>query len=135
LALLDTNVLLDIVTRDAQWAAWSLNAMEWAATEGPLFVNAVIYAELSIRYESLGAVDALIESVGAEFADVPKSAAFLAAEAFAQYRAVGGAKTGVLPDFFIGAHAQALDIPILTRDVRRYRTYFPSVRLIAPQMN
>ena len=135
MALLDTNVLLDIATRDAQWAMWSLSAIEQAATEGPLFVNAVIYAELSVRYASLNAVDALIESVGAGFADVPKRAAFLAAKAFAQYRTAGGAKTGVLPDFLIGAHATTLDIPLLTRDARRYRTYFPNLRLIAPHVN
>ncbi|MBX3569646.1 MAG: PIN domain-containing protein [Rhizobiaceae bacterium] len=135
MALLDTNILLDIATRDPQWAIWSLRAIEEAATEGPIFVSAVVYAELSIRYDSLKAVDALIESIGAEFSSMPKLASFLAAKAFVQYRAAGGARTGVSPDFFIGAHAAALDTPLLTRDARRYRTYFPDVRLISPQLN
>ncbi len=114
---------------------WSLNAVEAAAAAGPLYVNAIIYAELSVRYESPPAVDALILAVGAGFANLPKEAAFLAAKAFAAYREAGGAKSGVLPDFFIGAHAAVLEIPILTRDTRRYRTYFPDVRLIAPPVN
>lgn len=135
MALLDTNVILDLVTDDSEWFEWSLGAVEEAATEGPLFVSAVVYAELSIRYESQSAVDALIESVGAEFSDLPRRASFLAAKAFVRYREAGGARTGVLPDFFIGAHAAALDIPLLTRDARRYRTYFPNVRLITPQLN
>ena len=135
MALLDTNILLDIATSDASWALWSLSAVEAAAAQGPLYVNAVIYAELSIRYDTRADVDALLSAVGAEFAEMPKAGAFLAAKAFAGYRAAGGAKTGVLPDFFIGAHAAALDIPLITRDARRYRTYFPDVRLIAPNLN
>lgn len=133
--LVDTNILLDLATEDPQWASWSLSAVEAAAAEGALYVNAVIYAELSVRYSSAREVDEVIEGVGAQFLDIPRQAAFLAARAFAEYRAKGGAKTVLLPDFFIGAHAAALDVPILTRDVRRYKTYFPEVRLIAPQLN
>ncbi len=127
--------MLDIVTSDPAWLRWSLNAIEAAAAEGPLHVNAVIYAELSIRYESPAEVDQLMTDVGAEFAHMPPAGAFLAAKAFAGYRAAGGAKSGVLPDFFIGGHAAALGIPLVTRDARRYRTYFPDVRLIAPNLN
>lgn len=135
MALVDTNVLLDIATGDSTWLRWSLNAIEAAAAEGPLYVNAVIYAELSIRYEREAQVDHLMKTVGADFAHMPPAAAFLAATAFAGYRAAGGAKSGVLPDFFIGAHAATLGMPLLTRDARRYRTYFPDVRLISPNLN
>lgn len=135
MALLDTNVLLDIATGDPTWAVWSLRATEAAAAEGPLYVNSVIYAELAVRYERAAEVDELIKAVGAEFAHIPPAAAFLAAKAFAGCRAAGGAKSGVLPDFFIGAHAAAVGIRLLTRDARRYRTYFPAVSLISPNLN
>jgi hypothetical protein len=135
LILVDTNVLLDLATGDPQWSAWSLSAIQAAAVDGPLHINAVIYAELSVRYSNIKEVDDFIEIAGVQLLDIPRKAAFLAAKAFSRYRISGGAKTGVLSDFFIGAHASALDIPILTRDVRRYRTYFPDLRLIAPQLN
>lgn len=133
--LVDTNVLLDLATRDSQWAAWSLGAIQAAAVDGPLYINAIIYAELSVRYSSVKEVDDFIEIAGVQLLDIPRVAAFVAAKAFGRYRTSGGAKTGVLSDFFIGAHAVSLDIPVLTRDVRRYQTYFPDLRLIAPQLN
>ncbi len=133
--LVDTNILLDLATDNSEWFDWSLEAIETAATDGPLLINVIVYAELSARYEQARDVDELLAASGIQFVDIPRTAAFLAANAFSQYRAAGGAKTGVLSDFFIGAHALALDIPILTRDVRRYRTYFPQLRLIAPQLN
>ena len=133
--LVDTNILLDLATDDSDWFDWSLAAMESAAADGPLNINAIVYAELSVRYDSPASVDELIEASGVQFIDMPRSAAFLAAKAYGRYRAAGGTRTGVLPDFFIGAHAAALDMPLLTRDVRRYRTYFPDLRLIAPQLN
>jgi len=135
LALIDTNVLLDLVTDDSEWFEWSLKAIETAAADNQLYVNAAIYAELSVRFEATSAVDALLGTVGAEFVDIPRRAAFLAAKVFVTYKAAGGAKTGVLPDFFIGAHAAVLKIPLLTRDVRRYRTYFPEIDLISPYVN
>lgn len=135
MTLIDTNILFDLATKDSEWWEWSLDSIKNAALTGPLYINAVIYAELSARYEQAADVDEFVAIAGVQFADVPRAAAFFAAKAFGSYRAAGGTKTGVLSDFFIGAHALALDIPILTRDVRRYRTYFPTVRLIAPQMN
>jgi predicted nucleic acid-binding protein len=135
LALLDTNILLDLATDDSEWFDWSLSAVETASAASGLCVNAVILAELSVRYENPAEVDALVRAAGAEFVHIPKQAAFIAAKAFEKYRRAGGMRTGVLPDFFIGAHAQALDMPLLTRDARRYRTYFPAVRLITPQLN
>jgi predicted nucleic acid-binding protein len=135
LILVDTNILLDIATDDSEWFDWSSNAMEEEAVHGPLCVNLIIYAELSVRYADSEAVDAFLANAGVEVLDIPRTGAFLAAKVFGKYRARGGVRTGVLSDFFIGAHAVALDIPILTRDVGRYRTYFPELRLIAPQLN
>lgn len=123
------------MTDDSEWFDWSLTSVEAASTNGPLYVNAVIYAELSVRYRDIASVDDLLSAVGVEFADLPRRAAFVAAKAFEKYRAQGGAKSGVLPEFFIGAHAAVLQIPLLTRDARRYRTYFPTVELITPKMN
>jgi predicted nucleic acid-binding protein len=135
LILVDTNILLDVATRDSHWAEWSLQAVEQEADKGPLCINAIVYAELSTRYASVEAVDSFIEQMGASIIEIPRTAAFLAAKAYSRYRKAGGTRTGVLSDFFIGAHAAALDIPVLTRDVRRYRTYFPNLRLVAPQLN
>jgi predicted nucleic acid-binding protein len=96
-------------------------------------INDLIYAETSARYRNMADFERALTNVGVVVAHVPRDALFLAGKAFVQYRAAGGGRTGVLPDFIIGAHAATLDIPILTRDVRRYRHYFPTVQLIAPQ--
>jgi predicted nucleic acid-binding protein len=130
--LVDTNVLLDLVGDDIGWAQWSSDKLQAAALEGPLLINSVIYAEVSVRYQNLGALDSFVEGVGLELAEIPRAALFLAGKAFSAYRKAGGIRTSVLPDFFIGAHAAMLEIPILTRDVRRYRAYFPTVDLISP---
>ena len=135
MTLVDTNVLLDLATGDSQWFEWSLRTLEDEAVKGPLCINVIIYAELSARYDSIEAVDDFVQRMGAQIIEIPRAAAFLAAKAFGRYRSAGGIRTGVLSDFFIGAHAAALDIPVLTRDARRYRTYFPGLRLIAPQLN
>jgi predicted nucleic acid-binding protein len=128
----DTNVLLDIATKDRAWAAWSLQQLEAAAIRGPLAINDVVYAELSVRYARIEDAEEFVKLAGLVHQTIPRAALFLAGKAFQKYRARGGARTGVLPDFFIGAHAAVLDAPLLTRDVRRYRTYFPKLRLIAP---
>ena len=130
--LVDTNVILDLVGRDPRWAAWSLESLETAALEGPLLINSVIYAEVSVRYQTLDALDSFVEGAGLQISEIPRSALFLAAKAFTRYRMAGGVRTGVLPDFFIGAHAATMDIPLLTRDARKYRTYFPTVELRTP---
>lgn len=135
MTLVDTNILFDLATKDSEWAQWSVDAIATAALDGPLYINAIVYAEFSARYERAGEVDEFVKIAGLQFSDIPRRAAFLAAKAFNRYRSSGGAKTGVLSDFFIGAHATVLDVPVLTRDVRRYRTYFPNLRLIAPQLN
>lgn len=130
--LVDTNVLLDLVTDDPTWADWSLRQLETAALKGALLINSVVYAGLSVRFGQVEDVDAVLDDAGIVIADIPRSALFLAGKAFQRYRAAGGARNGVLPDFFIGAHAAVLDVPLLTRDGSRYRTYFPTLAVIAP---
>ncbi len=128
----DTNVLLDVVTNNPDWQNWSLRQLEIAAIRDRLVINPVIYAELSIGYERVEEVDAVLASTGIIIAEIPRAALFFAGKVFRQYRGRGGMKTGVLPDFFIGAHAAVLGAPLMTRDTARYRTYFPSLQLIAP---
>jgi predicted nucleic acid-binding protein len=130
--LVDTNVLLDLVTDDPDWSEWSLARLEEAALAGPLRINDVVYAETSIRYRRIEDLDAMLSEAMIEIAPTPRPALFLAGKAFQQYRAAGGARTGVLPDFFIGAHAAIEGWPLLTRDAGRYRSYFPKLTLIAP---
>lgn len=132
MTLVDTNVLLDLVTDDPEWSDWSLARLEEAAIAGPVVINDVVYAETSIRYGRIEDLDAMLEEAMIEIAPTSRPALFLAGKAFQRYRAAGGARTGVLPDFFIGAHAAVEGWPLLTRDVGRYRTYFPKVRLISP---
>lgn len=130
--LVDTNVLLDLVTDDPTWAQWSLMQLENAAIAGPLLINDVIYAELSVRYDTIEKLNSFITDAGLLHVTMPQPALFLAARVFATYRRPGGSRTGVLPDFFIGAHAAVEGLPLLTRDVGRYQTYFPTLQLIAP---
>lgn len=135
MTLVDSNVLLDIFTRDPNWWEWSLMRLEEAALRGPLLINAVIYAETSVRFRGIEDFDATLEKTGVTFAPIPRPALFLAGKAFIQYRSSGGVRTGVLPDFFIGAHAMVESLPLLTRDAKRYRSYFPKAILIAPEDN
>ena len=128
----DTNVLLDLVTNDAEWADWSQRQLEAAAVRGPLQINDVVYAELSVGFQRIEELDAVLAAAQIEMAPIPREALFLAGKVFQRYRAGGGSRTGVLPDFFIGAHAAVAGLPLLTRDVRRYRTYFPTLTLVAP---
>lgn len=132
MTLVDTNVLLDLVTDDPSWADWSVAQLEAASLNGPLLINDVVYAELAVRYARIEDLEAFLEAAGLEMASMSRAALFLAGKVFTQYRRSGGHKTGVLPDFFIGAHAAIDRLPLLTRDVGRYRTYFPSLTLVAP---
>jgi hypothetical protein len=133
LLLVDTNVVLDVVTNDPKWAAWSQSQLDAAALTQTVAINDVIYAELSLAFERIEELDAMIVKAGLRHEPIPRESLFLAAKAFLSYRRKGGAKGGVLPDFFIGAHAAVLDIPLLTRDRGRYETYFPNLELIAPE--
>ena len=132
MTLVDSNVLLDVVTDGQAWADWSQAQLERAALDGPLVVNNVIYAEISTRYASVEAVDFMLLDLNIAVAPIPRNALFLAGKASLRYRAAGGIRTGVLADFFIGAHASVEGLPLLTRDARRYRNYFPTIVLITP---
>lgn len=132
MTLVDANVLLDIFTADPRWLKWSFVEVERASLRGPLVINDVIYAEASVRYLDIAAYEEALTNLGLTTLLIPRSALFLAGKAFARYRAAGGIRTGVLPDFFIGAHAAVEGMPLLTRDVRRYRTHFPTLKLISP---
>ena len=131
--LIDTNVLLDLVTDDPVWAEWSIQQLDSASFRGPLAINDVVYAELSVRFERIEDLDDVLDEAGITLAPIPRAALFLAGKVFQRYRAAGGIRNGVLPDFFIGAHAAVAGLPLLTRDVQRYRTYFPSLSVIAPE--
>ncbi|MBP2449083.1 type II toxin-antitoxin system VapC family toxin [Rhizobium leguminosarum] len=132
MTLIDTNVLLDVVTNHPAWANWSIDQLETASLVGPLLINDVVYAELAVRYERVEELDAFIEEAGLLITPFPRAALFLAGKIFTRYRRSGGSRTGVLPDFFIGAQAAVQQFPLLTRDVGRYRTYFPTVAVISP---
>ena len=129
----DTNVLLDLVTDDPVWAEWSIEQLETASLSGPLLINDIVYAELAVRYERIEDLDAFVADAGLVMTPFPRAALFLVGKVFTQYRRVGGSRTGVLPDFLIGAQAAVERWPILTRDTARYRSYFPSVKLISPR--
>ncbi len=130
--LVDSNVIFDLLDNDPQWCAWSGAQLQRWAQLDQMAVNAIVYAEISPRYRSEAKVDELLKELKLDFAAIPRPAAFLAGKAHFLYRQRGGAKTNVLSDFFIGAHATVTGCSILTRDTRRYATYFPTVTLIAP---
>jgi predicted nucleic acid-binding protein len=130
--LVDTNVLVDVLEDDPQWADWSIQQMRTQAQIHELAINPIIYAELSLTFTSVEALDETLADLGLHFLELPRPALFLAGKAFARYRRQGGAKQNVLADFFIGAHAAVSGALLLTRDARRYRNYFPSVGLITP---
>ena len=129
----DTSILIDVAIGNPAWADWSHQALASAHVRGPLLINAIVYAEFAIGFESQSDCDAEIEKFDLAVAEMPVSAAFRAAQAFRLYRRSGGVRTSALPDFFIGAHASVAAAPLLTRDVRRYRAYFPELTLIAPE--
>jgi len=130
--LVDTNVLLDVLTEDPVWLDWSSGALLDAAESGPLWINPVIYAEVSVRFTRIEDLEDALPPEDYRRSQLPWEAAFLAGKAFLRYRRVGGLGRSTLPDFFIGAHAAVADVMLLTRDAGRFRTYFPTVRLITP---
>ncbi len=130
--LVDSNVLLDILEEDAQWYEWSASQLQKAADRCSLIINPVIYAEVSIGFQR---IEELEEALPADYFQrraLPWEAAFLAGKCFIRYRKLGGTKRSPLPDFFIGAHAAVSGLTLLTRDSARYRTYFPSIKMITP---
>jgi len=132
LILVDTNVLIDVVSDDPLWAEWSQRRLTAAAAQDQLAINDIVYAELSVRYEKIEELDAMLHDAQLVSVPIPRTALFLAGKAFQRYRTAGGVKIGVLPDFFIGAHAVVSDSVLFTRDAARYPTYFPGIKLIAP---
>jgi predicted nucleic acid-binding protein len=130
--LVDSNVILDVVTEDEDWVDWSAAMLGRAADRERLVINPLIYAEVAVRFDSIESLDAVLPSDYYVREPLPWEAAFLAARAFLLYRRRGGARRAPLPDFYIGAHAAIAGHTLLTRDPRRYKTYFPKLRIIAP---
>jgi predicted nucleic acid-binding protein len=130
--LVDTNVLLDIATEDPVWFHWSASRLSQAANRDGLAINPIVYAELSVHYDTLEALEAALSGHPFARLALPWDAAFVAGKAYRRYRSRGGAKRSPLPDFYIGAHAAVAGLALLTRDEKRYREYFPRLRLIAP---
>ncbi len=130
--VVDSNVILDIVTEDKRWFPWSSEALAHYSETYALLINPVIYAEVSIGFDRIEDVEAVLSPMLFRRDPIPWEAAFLAGKCFLHCRKKGGGKRSPLPDFFIGGHAAVLGIPLLTRDASRYRTYFPKLRLIAP---
>ena len=132
MVLVDANVLLDLVTAPNAWADWSRTELRRAAAAGPLLANDVVFTEVSIGFDRVEDVEDVFAEAQVELAAMPRRALFRAGKAFQEYRRRGGTRTGVLPDFFIGAHAEVAGLRLLTRDGGWYRSYFPDVALIAP---
>ncbi|MBK8597923.1 MAG: type II toxin-antitoxin system VapC family toxin [Holophagales bacterium] len=130
--LVDSNVLLDVLTEDPAWFEWSSSALARCAEVGPLAINPLVYAEVSIGFERIEELDEILDTAGFLRLALPWEAAFLAGKCFLRYRRRGGARTSTLPDFYIGAHALVEGRTLLTRDAARYRTYFPRLSLVAP---
>ncbi|HEY8872830.1 MAG TPA: type II toxin-antitoxin system VapC family toxin [Stellaceae bacterium] len=131
----DTNILIDVVENDPVWADWSRQQLVVAAGLGAVAINDVVYAELAIGYQEHEDLEAMIGRLRIVVVPLPRVALFLAGKAYQRYRSAGGIRTGVLPDFFLGAQALVAGAELITRDVRRYRTYFPGLALIAPTPN
>ena len=130
--LVDSNVILDVVTQDAKWAGWSADALERAGDESLLVINPLVYAEVSIGFDRIEELDDALPGQYIQREALPWEAAFLAGKVFVRYRRAGGTRPSPLPDFYIGAHAAIRGYSLLTRDARRYRTYFPRLQLITP---
>ena len=130
--LVDSNVILDVATADPSWSRWSIEALESASDGSILVINPLIYAEVSASYDRIEDVDAIVPMSLFRRDPLPYEAAFLAGKAFVTYRRRGGTRSAPLPDFYIGAHAAVAGFRLLTRDARRFRTYFPTLQILAP---
>ena len=131
--LVDSNVILDIVTEDPRWGEWSSSMLASCAETGMLLINPIIYAEVSIGFERIEDLEDILPADSFRRDPLPWEAAFLAGKCFLTYRRRGGTRRSPLPDFYIGAHAAVAGLPLLTRDPRRYRTYFPQLSILAPE--
>ena len=130
--LVDSNVLLDVLTEDDEWFDWSADRLEAAASSGGIVINPIVYAELAAGFQRIEELEEALPSTYYRRVPLPWEAAFLAGRCFVKYRRQGGARRSPLPDFYIGAHAAIAGLTLLTRDSRRYRHYFPKLRIIAP---
>lgn len=130
--LVDSNVILDIFLDDPRWADWSETTLNQYGADNMLIINPIIYTEISIGFKRIEELENAVERAGLHMLEIPKESLFLAGKAFLQYRRNKGTKSSPLPDFFIGAHAAVLNVGLVTRDVARYQTYFPTVNLICP---
>ncbi len=130
--LVDSNVILDIFLNDPKWADLSQARLEEYCDHIPLYINSIIYSEIFISFKLIEDLESAISKTGFQFLDIPKEALFLAGKAFIKYKKKGGTKITPLPDFFIGAQAAVFNLDLLTRDISRYQTYFPTVKLITP---
>lgn len=132
MVIVDTNILIDVLADDPQWVEWSAERLREQGRIHELTINPVIYAELSTMFDAVEKLDGVLADMEIGVKEIPRPALFLAGKAFSKYRKGGGSKSGVLADFFVGAHAAVSGFPILTRDSRRYKNYFPTVTLISP---
>ena len=130
--IVDSNIILDVFLNDLKWADWSESKLEEYSYSSSLYINSIIYSEISIGFKLIEELEAAVFKAGLQLLEIPKEALFLAGKAFLKYRKRKGAKRTPLPDFFIGAQAAVLNLDLLTRDVSRYQSYFPTVELIAP---
>jgi len=130
--LVDTNVIIDVLHRDPVWGTWSESTIERCACEGPLAINPIIWAELAVGFSRIEDLDAALPESEWARLPLPWAGGYLAGRVFNAYRRMGGVRTSPLPDFYIGAHAAVDGLVLVTRDARRYRTYFPKVQVIAP---
>lgn len=132
--LVDSCIILDLITNDPVWANPSQELLEKCDNEGILNINPIIYTEISIGYSDIKLLDAMVEEMQLVWLDIPKEALFLSGKVYMQYRRNKGTKSHPLPDFYIGAHAQVTKMQLITRDTARYETYFPNVQLILPEI-
>jgi hypothetical protein len=131
--LVDSNIILDILLDDPNWADWSETALVNASQSSTLFINQLVYAEVSIAFEKIEELESALHNGGFQLLEIPKEALFLAGKAYLRYRRGKGTKRSPLPDFYIGAQAAVLGMDLITRDEGRYRTYFPTVRIMCPE--
>jgi predicted nucleic acid-binding protein len=129
--LVDSNIILDILTEDPNWYDWSASTLETLAEDNKLIINDVIYSEISISFRYIEELEEVLTN-SFIIQPIPKEALFLAGKVFIKYKNAGGVKQSTLPDFFIGAHASILDIPLLTRDKKGYKNNFPNLKIICP---
>jgi predicted nucleic acid-binding protein len=130
--LVDSNILLDVFLDDPKWAGWSESKLDEYDEFGALYINPIVYSEISVGFDRIEALESAIARAGLQMLEIPREALFLAGKVYLAYKKRKGVKTTLLPDFYIGAQAAVLNLDLITRDVSRYQSYFPTVRLIAP---